>query len=87
VGDPACDLTIAWTFFSGQSRRAFREHLPLDDATWARARGWALWKGLITLAEDLGQRRPVSSNLRRVIDDVIAEHQSGPDSANSPDAK
>jgi hypothetical protein len=25
--------------------------MPLDGATWARGRGWALWKGLITLAE------------------------------------
>jgi aminoglycoside phosphotransferase (APT) family kinase protein len=76
VGDPACDLTIAWTLFSGESRSAFREGLPLDDAAWARARGWALWKGLITLAEDLRNVRPLSSQVRRVIDDVIAEHVS-----------
>ncbi|MCJ7737906.1 MAG: aminoglycoside phosphotransferase family protein, partial [Anaerolineae bacterium] len=36
VGDPACDLTIAWTLLSGESREAFRAALPLDDATWAR---------------------------------------------------
>ena len=52
VGDPACDLTIAWTLFAGNSRRTFRHHLQLDDATWARARGWALWKALITLHDD-----------------------------------
>ena len=46
VGDPACDLVIAWTLFSGESRQVFRETLALDDATWARARGWALWKAL-----------------------------------------
>lgn len=49
VGDPACDLVIAWTFLSGESRRAFREAMALDDGTWARARGWALWKALITI--------------------------------------
>ena len=49
VGDPACDLAIAWTFLFGESRDAFRERLPLDEGTWARARGWALWKALITL--------------------------------------
>jgi aminoglycoside phosphotransferase (APT) family kinase protein len=48
VGDPACDLVIAWTFFSGDSRSAFREAVQQDTATWARARGWALWKALIT---------------------------------------
>jgi len=53
VGDPACDVTIAWTLLSGESREALREALPADAATWARGRGWALWKGLITLAEQI----------------------------------
>ncbi|HEY3558953.1 MAG TPA: aminoglycoside phosphotransferase family protein [Kribbella sp.] len=51
VGDPACDLVIAYTFFSGSSRSAFHDAVQQDDAMWARARGWALWKALIT--EDL----------------------------------
>jgi aminoglycoside phosphotransferase (APT) family kinase protein len=38
VGDPSCDLYIAWTFLQGDSREAFRAALPLDDATWARGR-------------------------------------------------
>jgi aminoglycoside phosphotransferase (APT) family kinase protein len=42
VGDPACDVTIAWTLFAGESREAFRTALPLDSATWSRGRGWAL---------------------------------------------
>ncbi|MCZ2827936.1 aminoglycoside phosphotransferase family protein [Modestobacter sp. VKM Ac-2986] len=49
VGDPACDLVIAWTLFGGPSRTAFREGLDLDDDTWDRARGWALWKALVVL--------------------------------------
>ncbi|MEV0810774.1 aminoglycoside phosphotransferase family protein [Micromonospora sp. NPDC050200] len=48
VGDPACDVTIAWTLFTGGSRSAFRDALAVDEATWNRARGWALWKALIT---------------------------------------
>ena len=39
VGDPACDLAIAWTLFRGQSRAVFKAVLPLDDATWTRGRG------------------------------------------------
>ena len=42
VGDPSRDLLPAWTLFSGDARRIFRSELPFDDATWARARGWAL---------------------------------------------
>ena len=49
VGDPACDLTIAWTFFEGVSRTLFQEVLALDADTWARARGWALWKACVEL--------------------------------------
>lgn len=50
VGDPACDLVIAWSSFRRESREAFRAALSLDAAAWARGRGWALWKALITLA-------------------------------------
>ena len=48
-GDPACDLMVAWTMFSKRSRGTFRDALGVDDATWARARGWALSFGLIAL--------------------------------------
>lgn len=47
TGDPACDLSIAWTLFVGASRAAYRAALPLDDATWHRGRAWTLWKALI----------------------------------------
>lgn len=50
IGDPACDLVIAWTVFGGESYHAFRSTLQLDDETWDRARAWALWKGLIIVA-------------------------------------
>ncbi|HZZ36540.1 MAG TPA: aminoglycoside phosphotransferase family protein [Caulobacteraceae bacterium] len=75
VGDPACDLAIAWTLFEGESRDAFRAALPLDEATWARGRGWALWKGLITLANArIGETRRQES--RRVIEEVLSDRQS-----------
>lgn len=41
VGDPACDLVMAWSL-SLEARAVFREEVDLDDATWARARGWAI---------------------------------------------
>lgn len=44
VGDPSCDVVIAWTLFKEESRDTFRAALRLDDATWAQGRGWALWK-------------------------------------------
>jgi aminoglycoside phosphotransferase (APT) family kinase protein len=74
VGDPACDLVIAWTFLSGQSREAFRVALPLDAGTWARGRGWALWKALITFAGNLQSDQAAAATARRVIDEVFDEH-------------
>jgi aminoglycoside phosphotransferase (APT) family kinase protein len=46
VGDPACDLAIAFTLMSPVSRALFRVALGVDDATWSRGRGWALATGL-----------------------------------------
>lgn len=60
VGDPACDLVLAWTFLAGPARRRFQRIVGLDDGTWARARGWALWKALISLdGEDAAFHRHV----------------------------
>ncbi|WNM38705.1 aminoglycoside phosphotransferase family protein [Micromonospora halotolerans] len=50
VGDPACDLVPAWTWFAGPERQLFRKAAGLPDDVWRRARGWALWKALIQLA-------------------------------------
>ncbi|MET8150171.1 aminoglycoside phosphotransferase family protein [Actinoplanes sp. NPDC005259] len=46
VGDPARDMTIAFTLMSRTTRTVFRSELGVDDATWARGRGWALATGL-----------------------------------------
>ena len=46
IGDPACDLTVAFALMSASSRAAFRATLDLDDAAWTRGRGWALATGL-----------------------------------------
>ena len=51
TGDPACDYAMAWTFFDRPSRVHFLEDL--DPGTIDRARGWALWKALITLNASL----------------------------------
>ena len=48
VGDPACDLAVAWNLLTADAREAFRERLSADAASWARGRGWALWKALAT---------------------------------------
>jgi aminoglycoside phosphotransferase (APT) family kinase protein len=75
VGDPACDLYIAWTFFEGESREAFRRALPLDAETWQRGRGWTLWKALIMLSKHVHRDPAEEAIWRRVIDEVLADYR------------
>lgn len=73
VGDPSCDLAITWTMFHDASRRIFRDRLGLDDATWARGRGWTLWKALIVFAGHIGAAETERAKARHVIDAVLAD--------------
>ena len=75
VGDPACDMAIAWTLLSGQSRRAFRDRLAVDDATWARGRGWALWKALATCAGALDVGGSQLADTKHVLDQIFTEYE------------
>lgn len=82
VGDPACDLVIAWTFFDGEARATFREAVPVEPGTWARARGWALWKGLLTMAAGpdaaaAERRYGWRCSARRLVDELIIDHREG----------
>ncbi len=74
VGDPACDLSITWTLFSGASREAFRAAIPLDETTWARGRAWTLWKALIVAAGIAHTNAGEATKSRHIIDEVLADH-------------
>jgi aminoglycoside phosphotransferase (APT) family kinase protein len=74
VGDPACDTVIAWTFLGGESRDRFRANLGVDARTWARGRGWALWKALISLVGHLENDSPDAALARNDIEQVLADH-------------
>jgi aminoglycoside phosphotransferase (APT) family kinase protein len=58
VGDPACDVMVAWKLHSAAARDAFREALPTDEATWERARGWALSQAVAILAYYTPENNP-----------------------------
>ncbi|MFI6264863.1 aminoglycoside phosphotransferase family protein [Micromonospora sp. NPDC051006] len=70
VGDPACDVVISWTLLDDESRAAFRDALAVDAATWARGRGWALWKALINLDNADPAR---TAEARHALGQVLAE--------------
>jgi len=71
VGDPACDMVIAWTLLDAESRSAFRSTLGVDDGTWARGQGWALWKALILLAGQTETNALEAATPRRVIQELL----------------
>ena len=72
VGDPACDVMPAWLFLPADARAIFRAELQVDDATWARGRGWALSLGLIALPYYHITNPVLAGIARRAIAEVLA---------------
>jgi aminoglycoside phosphotransferase (APT) family kinase protein len=73
VGDPASDVMAAWLFLSAQTRPIFRQVLQVDEATWLRAKGWALSVGLIALPYYVETNPVLAGIARRAIDEVLGE--------------
>jgi aminoglycoside phosphotransferase (APT) family kinase protein len=73
VGDPACDLQPAWNVFAGDSRDVYRAELRVDDASWLRGRGWALFQAVMALPyywhTNPGMVRQASHALTQVLAD------------------
>jgi aminoglycoside phosphotransferase (APT) family kinase protein len=73
VGDPACDLQPAWNVFAGDSRTRYRDELQVDDASWLRGRGWALYQAVLALPyywyTNPGMIRQASHALAQVLAD------------------
>lgn len=65
VGDPAVDVMVAWTWLPRSARETFRAAVGADDATWTRARGWALSMGIIGLPYYLPRSERIAAQMRR----------------------
>jgi aminoglycoside phosphotransferase (APT) family kinase protein len=73
VGDPACDVKLAWAVLDAETRPVFRELLGIDDATWARGRGWALSQALIALPYYLHTYPVIVEQAWRWLAEVLSE--------------
>jgi aminoglycoside phosphotransferase (APT) family kinase protein len=74
VGDPACDLIAAWGFLTAETRDVFRATLSVDDATWARGRGWGLTACLPSPADLTDLTDPARADpARRRLDELVAD--------------
>ena len=75
VGDPACDVMVVWKMLPPETRHIFREALSIDDATWARSRGWAVSQAVIALAYyTLETNAVLVHEARHWIAEVLADH-------------
>lgn len=74
TGDPACDLQVAWNLLSALTREVFRSILQIDDATWARGRGWALSVGLFALPYYKNTNPVLASIAQHTINEVLADY-------------
>lgn len=72
VGDPAQDLTPAWTLFDAPARDRFREALPFDDLTWTRARAWAM-RRIHNVAYYARTNSEFSADAVRTINELVAD--------------
>jgi aminoglycoside phosphotransferase (APT) family kinase protein len=63
--------TIAFTLMSGASRTVFRAALGVDDATWARGRGWALATGLNAYCSYAASDARVAAQTTRQITEAL----------------
>ena len=71
MGDPACNLVIAWTYLSGKARDIFISTLNIDEDTWLRVRAWALWKASFELCQ-LADKNSIEAELqKRIIDELL----------------
>ncbi|MCX6024158.1 MAG: aminoglycoside phosphotransferase family protein [Chloroflexi bacterium] len=77
VGDPACDLIVAWNLLTAGARNVFRSAVAVDDATWARGRGWALSTGLNALSYYHSTNPGLADIARYAIAEVLADHAHG----------
>ena len=73
VGDPACDLVVAWDLFDARTRAILRAALDVDDATWDRGRGWGLCTAMWALPYYLHTNPPMVAQARRKIAEVLTD--------------
>lgn len=74
IGDPACDLIVAWSLLNSYSRKYFKENLDhIDEDTWERGRGWALSIALIMLPYYKNSNPILASLARKMIENVLCD--------------
>lgn len=70
-GDPALDLIPAWAVFDAPGRATYRAALEPDDATWERARGYALHQAALIIPYYRETNPAFTALAERTVEQVI----------------
>lgn len=73
AGDPAADVIPAWTVFGAAGRARYRESLEVDDATWDRARGYALTQAALIVPYYRETNPAFTASAVRTIGEILAD--------------
>ncbi|MCR5875403.1 aminoglycoside phosphotransferase family protein [Phenylobacterium sp. J426] len=73
LGDPACDLAVAWMIFDARTRERFRRAACADDAVWTRARAWALSISLVQIPFYRASHPEIAQLSRRTLREALAD--------------
>jgi aminoglycoside phosphotransferase (APT) family kinase protein len=73
IGDPAMDVVPAWSVFNAAGREVFRQGLDVDDATWSRARGYALHQAVMIIPYYVETNSEFVTMAKRTVNEVLAD--------------
>lgn len=73
IGDPAADIVPAWSVFNQAGRKAFRRGLDVDDATWYRARGYALHQALMIIPYYPETNPEFVTMAKRTVEEILTD--------------
>jgi aminoglycoside phosphotransferase (APT) family kinase protein len=73
VGDPAVDLMPGWSVIPKTERAHFRKAAEVDEATWERGMGWALYVGVVALPFHRITNPALAKIARGMIDAVLGD--------------
>jgi aminoglycoside phosphotransferase (APT) family kinase protein len=75
TGDPASDLTVAWSILPLEGRQVFQRLMGADEAAWRRARGLALVIALQALPYYIHTNPSFAGIARYTIAEVLTDHR------------
>ena len=70
IGDPAADLTVAWSLLDTEGRAKFFDLLAPDPDTFLRGRAWAVYAGAIALSYYRNRNAGMATYAKRILTEV-----------------